>query len=446
MGFLAAAWAACAPAAYVVVDEPVPLPPPAPAPMMDPPVVVTTDDYTYSYVDVPYEPVGDSVSSVEEFYEPLAAYGDWTESPSYGWVFAPSQPDYIPYSNGYWLNTDYGMTWVSNEPYGWAVNHYGRWVYETRWVWVPDTTWGPAWVDWRETGGYVGWAPMPPRGGSYCPASHWRFVNVQYVYNVDVRNYYHRASPVPSPRDLPPPPQRWVKPPKGNGWNGGPNTTWANAPQKQRPPPAQLGRYDAGKKQEAVRVASDNAQKWKEKREEVRRSPQFEAARKADDARRAAQLEEERRAAQVKREQADRARETELRKKNDADRAEQERRRAEQLRQELDSQRRVEAERREKERVAEEARRAEEFQLKAQRDKENERRQAETLRQQQEVESRRMAEEQRELTRRQAESVRQQQELEARRQAESVRQQQELEARRQAESVRQQQELEARRQ
>ena len=30
------------------------------------------------------------------------------------------------------------------------------------WCWIPGTTWGPAWVNWRWGGGYVGWAPMAP--------------------------------------------------------------------------------------------------------------------------------------------------------------------------------------------------------------------------------------------------------------------------------------------
>jgi hypothetical protein len=29
---------------------------------------------------------------------------------------------------------------------------------------VPGIEWAPAWVSWRVGGGYVGWAPLPPRG------------------------------------------------------------------------------------------------------------------------------------------------------------------------------------------------------------------------------------------------------------------------------------------
>jgi hypothetical protein len=69
-----------------------------------------------------------------------------------------------PYSNGYWQRTDAGWYWASDEPWGWATYHYGRWDFhpEFGWIWVPHTQWAPAWVCWREGGGYVGWAPLRP--------------------------------------------------------------------------------------------------------------------------------------------------------------------------------------------------------------------------------------------------------------------------------------------
>ena len=44
------------------------------------------------------------------------------------------------------------------------VYHYGRWtkVEDEGWCWIPDYEWGPAWVSWRESDDYVGWAPLPP--------------------------------------------------------------------------------------------------------------------------------------------------------------------------------------------------------------------------------------------------------------------------------------------
>src|SRR6185312_8904560 len=48
--------------------------------------------------------------------------------------------------------------------WGWAPFHYGRWFHNTRfgWCWAPDTVWGPAWVSWRYSDAYCGWAPLPP--------------------------------------------------------------------------------------------------------------------------------------------------------------------------------------------------------------------------------------------------------------------------------------------
>ena len=65
---------------------------------------------------------------------------------------------------GHWVYSDAGWTWVSDEPWGWATYHYGRWVNldGTGWCWVPGYTWAPAWVSWRYGDGYCGWAPLPP--------------------------------------------------------------------------------------------------------------------------------------------------------------------------------------------------------------------------------------------------------------------------------------------
>lgn len=110
--------------------------------------------------------------SVSIFDGPLGACGHWVERANYGrcWYPAYVSSDWRPYCEGYWMWTDDGWYWVSNEPWAWATYHYGRWVYDPYygWVWVPDTEWGPSWVCWREGGGYVGWAPLPP-GADFGP-------------------------------------------------------------------------------------------------------------------------------------------------------------------------------------------------------------------------------------------------------------------------------------
>jgi hypothetical protein len=103
--------------------------------------------------------------SFEVFYSALEPHGEWIELADYGYAWKPSQvsSDWRPYRNGRWVYTEEGWTWISNDPWGWATDHYGRWtlVDEVGWVWVPGYEWAPAWVSWRTSDNYVGWAPIP---------------------------------------------------------------------------------------------------------------------------------------------------------------------------------------------------------------------------------------------------------------------------------------------
>jgi len=108
----------------------------------------------------------ESAVSVDFFYDNLEPYGDWREVGEYGYAWQPRgvDRDWSPYSDGRWVDTDAGWAWDSEDPYGWAVYHYGRWanVDEVGWIWVPGTEWAPAWVSWRHNSNHVGWAPLPP--------------------------------------------------------------------------------------------------------------------------------------------------------------------------------------------------------------------------------------------------------------------------------------------
>jgi hypothetical protein len=106
---------------------------------------------------------------VSIFYSNLSPYGRWIQRGGYGWVWEPThvRVGWRPYTVGRWVNTEYGWTWVSYEPWGWATYHYGRWLFDPEygWLWVPGTEWGPAWCAFHEGGGYIGWAPLPPSVG-----------------------------------------------------------------------------------------------------------------------------------------------------------------------------------------------------------------------------------------------------------------------------------------
>ncbi len=110
--------------------------------------------------------------SYDVFYDQLADDGQWYYDDTYGYVFQPevavSTSDWHPYSDGHWDDTDRGWYWDSNERFGWATYHYGRWVLVDGqgWVWVPGHEWAPAWVSWRDSEDYCGWAPLPPECGS----------------------------------------------------------------------------------------------------------------------------------------------------------------------------------------------------------------------------------------------------------------------------------------
>ncbi|MCX6836213.1 MAG: hypothetical protein NTX35_00175 [Verrucomicrobia bacterium] len=104
------------------------------------------------------------------FYEQLAPYGRWMDVSGYGYCWRPTltMARWKPYVDGCWVWSSMGWTWQSNEPFGWATYHYGRWVNLSRhgWVWVPGSEWAPAWVSWRQSRDHVGWAPLPPDRGS----------------------------------------------------------------------------------------------------------------------------------------------------------------------------------------------------------------------------------------------------------------------------------------
>ncbi|WP_179412058.1 DUF6600 domain-containing protein [Mucilaginibacter sp. E4BP6] len=144
----------------------------------------------------------DGYISDQEFYDQLAPYGTWVQDDYYGDVWIPNvDQDFRPYAtNGYWAQTEYGNTWVSDYPWGWATFHYGRWHYDDYygWEWIPGHHWAPAWVSWRHGGGYYGWAPLDAGisisisiGGGYnAPDNYWVCAPERYMNSPRIYNYY----------------------------------------------------------------------------------------------------------------------------------------------------------------------------------------------------------------------------------------------------------------
>ncbi len=166
----------------------VPYPEGSPSPQDDP---YYEEDYrdTPSHYDMSY------------FYDHLSPHGMWVNHSPYGYVWIPRVYKYgwRPYSNGNWIWTDFGWTWISDWEWGWIPFHYGRWDWDNYlgWYWVPDTVWGPAWVTWRRSSLYIGWAPLPPRA-RFMPGvgirtftiglsgRHWIFIEYPYFYRTHI--------------------------------------------------------------------------------------------------------------------------------------------------------------------------------------------------------------------------------------------------------------------
>jgi hypothetical protein len=142
--------------------------------------------------------------NIDDFYDELDPFGQWVWHPRYGYVWLPEtvSQDWRPYTVGHWVYTDeYGWYWDSHEPFAWAVYHYGRWGYDDDygWFWVPGDTWAPAWVQWRYSDDYVGWAPVGPRRNGYAygvpvnydppVAESWVFVQPRYMTSRAISHY-----------------------------------------------------------------------------------------------------------------------------------------------------------------------------------------------------------------------------------------------------------------
>jgi len=168
-------------------------PAPAPAPPAEPPPASTNaaalaaspPPSTYDQTVTPTTPAPPSAQATPPppppsappvtenyFYAPLAPYGTWLYIEPYGWCWQPTvavvDRTWRPYLHGgRWVYTSAGWYWQSYYTWGWAPFHYGNWYFSPvcGWVWVPGHVWAPAWVTWRYSDGYCGWAPLPPGCG-----------------------------------------------------------------------------------------------------------------------------------------------------------------------------------------------------------------------------------------------------------------------------------------
>ncbi|MDB6020199.1 MAG: hypothetical protein JWQ04_56 [Pedosphaera sp.] len=143
--------------------------PPAPvSPNTLPPPPIITPTTPAPPVTAPGLTAATPPVSYDYFHDQLAGSGTWMNDPGLGWCWRPSialaDPYWRPYFDaGHWVYTDSGWFWQSDYPWGEIAFHYGRWQRDSvSWFWVPGYDWAPAWVSWRQSEGYCGWAPLPP--------------------------------------------------------------------------------------------------------------------------------------------------------------------------------------------------------------------------------------------------------------------------------------------
>jgi hypothetical protein len=152
------------------------------------------------------------VEVVTTYERDLAPYGEWVVVGGYGRCWRPRvrPAGWRPYSYGTFVSTDAGWSWESDErerDWGVVTYHYGRWFEDSSygWVWLPGTTWGPAWVAWREGGGYCGWYPLHPRCGMgtvidvryvdrYCPRDRFVYCDERYITEPRVHEHFVRGN------------------------------------------------------------------------------------------------------------------------------------------------------------------------------------------------------------------------------------------------------------
>src|ERR1035437_7678779 len=96
----------------------------------------TDNNSNYSDYNTPNNNSGYDEYNVDD----LNQYGEWINLNQYGRVWRPSVINsWQPFTNGNWAYDGNDWVWVSYEPFGWIVYHYGSWDYYPPygWLWIP---------------------------------------------------------------------------------------------------------------------------------------------------------------------------------------------------------------------------------------------------------------------------------------------------------------------
>lgn len=147
-------------------------------------------------------PGWDKVPAELRYYsDDLDEHGEWVWVDEYrSWCWRPLgvAQDWRPYWQGRWGAYPGGMTWISDEPWGYVTYHHGRWGWTVGlgWYWIPAVAYAPAWVAWHSEDVYFGWAPLGFHGrpvtwgygswrGDYC----WNVVEINFIHMGHLQRY-----------------------------------------------------------------------------------------------------------------------------------------------------------------------------------------------------------------------------------------------------------------
>ena len=88
------------------------------------------DEYETQPEDVPADALPPPQAPDQNtFQRALSPYGRWVDTADYGRVWVPyeTDSDWQPYTDGRWVDTQWGWSFAPAVPWGWAAFHYGRW-------------------------------------------------------------------------------------------------------------------------------------------------------------------------------------------------------------------------------------------------------------------------------------------------------------------------------
>lgn len=106
---------------------------------------------------------------VADFAERVSrAHGKWVWTSTKQHAWRPDlndDPGWRPYSRGRFTVAQGRPFWVADEEWGWAPYHFGLWDLDddAGWIWLPGSTFAPAWVALAGCADSLAWWPFGPR-------------------------------------------------------------------------------------------------------------------------------------------------------------------------------------------------------------------------------------------------------------------------------------------